>query len=353
LKPKRTKIALIFLIAFLIIPIMLLFPVTPVFANGATCSLTYFIKPEPLLTGEYDVKYYISANNLVTGTDLLCRLSIDKDGSFYQWHGSCFNTTDGAYNDYQTWNLFPGSYTTTITIGTYHEEEGFPPEFDVILCQDTVSFIIPPAFSIQINPGCKGRSTEFILSANDYKGHPYFLLIEVPDGSGGWEWLDPSAQPPWIDEGVITSDPWISGSIFYILKAGLYKATFLSEYWDDNFGGIITVNLAEKEFTINTCSTNNPTQVESTVGTTWKRTIPMTCYQVWVNDNGCFEFVFWYEYKDNNLVKIYDTKGNEVFSIDMPYGKASFEACLANGTYMVKTFHNDMGEPLQEFLIAK
>jgi hypothetical protein len=79
----------------------------------------------------------------------------------------------------------------------------------------------------------------------------------------------------------------------------------------------------------------------------------MVCYQVWVNDNGCFEFVFWYEYKDNNLVKIYDTKGNEVFSIDMPYGKASFEACLANGTYMVKTFHNDMSEPLQEFLIAK
>lgn len=79
----------------------------------------------------------------------------------------------------------------------------------------------------------------------------------------------------------------------------------------------------------------------------------MVCYQVWVNDDGCFEFVFWYEYKDNNWVKIYDMAGNEVFSVDMAYGDASFEACIADGIYTVKTFHVDMSEPLQEFVIAK
>jgi hypothetical protein len=78
----------------------------------------------------------------------------------------------------------------------------------------------------------------------------------------------------------------------------------------------------------------------------------MVCYQVWINDNGCFEFVFWYEYADNNLVRIYDMEGNMVWETDMPYGKANFEACLADGTYMVKTFH-DQPEPLQEFVIAK
>ena len=79
----------------------------------------------------------------------------------------------------------------------------------------------------------------------------------------------------------------------------------------------------------------------------------MVCHSIEVNKDNCFEFVFWWEYKDNNHVKIYDMKGNEVFSIDMPYGKASFEACLDDGMYKVMTFHNDMSIPLQEFYIGK
>jgi hypothetical protein len=79
----------------------------------------------------------------------------------------------------------------------------------------------------------------------------------------------------------------------------------------------------------------------------------MVCHSIEVNDNNCFEFVFHWEYKDNNWVKIYDLEGNEVFSIDMPYGKASFEACLDDGMYKVMTFHNDMSTPLQEFYIGK
>ena len=79
----------------------------------------------------------------------------------------------------------------------------------------------------------------------------------------------------------------------------------------------------------------------------------MVCYQVWVNDNGCFEFVFFWEYADNNWVKIYDKNGNEVYSIDMPYGDARFEACLPDGMYTVKTYHDDMSEILQEFMIGK
>ncbi len=78
----------------------------------------------------------------------------------------------------------------------------------------------------------------------------------------------------------------------------------------------------------------------------------MVCYQVWINDDGCFEFVFWYEYANNNHVMIYDKDGNEVFAIDMPYGDAYFTACLPDGMYTVKTFH-DQPEPLQEFMIGK
>jgi hypothetical protein len=78
----------------------------------------------------------------------------------------------------------------------------------------------------------------------------------------------------------------------------------------------------------------------------------MVCSLVGVNDNGCFEFVFWYEYADNNWVKIYDMEGNMVYEVDMEYGDAHIQACLADGTYMVKTYH-DQTEPLQEFVIAK
>ena len=87
-------------------------------------------------------------------------------------------------------------------------------------------------------------------------------------------------------------------------------------------------------------------------GPVWVRTMPMTCYQVWINDDGNFEFVFWWEYKNNNWVKIYDMEGTEVFSIDMKYGNAKFTADLPDGMYTVKTFH--LGEtPIQEFIIGK
>jgi hypothetical protein len=78
----------------------------------------------------------------------------------------------------------------------------------------------------------------------------------------------------------------------------------------------------------------------------------MVCYQVWVNDDNCFELVFWWEYADNNWVKIYDMEGNLVWETDMPYGDAHIEVCLPDGMYLVKTFH-DQPEPLQEFYIGK
>jgi hypothetical protein len=82
----------------------------------------------------------------------------------------------------------------------------------------------------------------------------------------------------------------------------------------------------------------------------------MVCYQVWVNDDGCFEFVFWYEYADNNWVRIYEmnadgTVGEMVYEIDMDYGDASFEACLGEGMFWVETYH-DQPDPLQEFMIG-
>ena len=84
----------------------------------------------------------------------------------------------------------------------------------------------------------------------------------------------------------------------------------------------------------------------------WIRDRDMTCYQVWINENNNFEFVFFWEYKNNSWVMIYDMAGNEVFSIDMEYGKARFEADLPDSMHNVKTFHEE-GKILQEFIIRK
>jgi hypothetical protein len=83
------------------------------------------------------------------------------------------------------------------------------------------------------------------------------------------------------------------------------------------------------------------------------RTHEMTCYQVWINEDNNFEFVFFWEYANNNWVKIYDMAGVEVFSIDMEKGHAHFTAALPDGMYTVKTFHDGFKTPIQEFVIGK
>lgn len=83
------------------------------------------------------------------------------------------------------------------------------------------------------------------------------------------------------------------------------------------------------------------------------RTSDLVCQRVWVNDKGNFQFVFWYAYRDNNWVKIYDMSGKEVYKIDMPYDNPQFEVSLPDGMYTVKTFSIDQAIPLQTFIIGK
>jgi hypothetical protein len=84
----------------------------------------------------------------------------------------------------------------------------------------------------------------------------------------------------------------------------------------------------------------------------WIRDTAMKCKVVWINEDGDFQFSFIHPYADNNWVKIYDMSGKEVFSIDMPYDNPNIIVDLPDGTYTVKTFH-DQPEPLQTFIIGK
>ena len=83
------------------------------------------------------------------------------------------------------------------------------------------------------------------------------------------------------------------------------------------------------------------------------RTREMECYQVWVNKDNNFEFVFWWPYANNNWVRIYDMSGKEVYSIDMPYNDPHFIAKLPDGMYTVKTFTIGRTDPIQTFIIGK
>lgn len=71
------------------------------------------------------------------------------------------------------------------------------------------------------------------------------------------------------------------------------------------------------------------------------RSKPMTCWQVFINEDNMFEFIFWYPYKDNNWVQISDMEGNIVYEVDMPFKDPHIIVDLPNGMYNVKTFHSD------------
>ena len=81
------------------------------------------------------------------------------------------------------------------------------------------------------------------------------------------------------------------------------------------------------------------------------RTMPMTCWQVWINEDNDFQFIFWYPYKDNNWVRIYDMEDNMVFEVDLLLKDPNLIVDLPDGFYMVRTYHGEV--MLQEFLIGK
>jgi hypothetical protein len=85
----------------------------------------------------------------------------------------------------------------------------------------------------------------------------------------------------------------------------------------------------------------------------WIRTLPMTCYRVWINEDNKFQFIFWYPYRDNNWVRIFDMSGKIVYEIDMPYDNPNLIVDLPGGEYTVKTFNIDKVNPIQTFVIGK
>jgi len=94
-------------------------------------------------------------------------------------------------------------------------------------------------------------------------------------------------------------------------------------------------------------------ETTTTAEPVWVRTMSMTCWQVWINEDGDFQFSFIYPYADNNWVRIYDMSGKMVYEIDMPYDNPNLIVDLPDGMYTVKTFTVGSTEPIQTFIIGK
>ncbi len=216
--------------------------------------------------------------------------------------------------------------------------------------------------SMDVYPGKAGCTTTIKLHAWNAEGIQILVWVfkfggsfeelleigESTDGEGVIPLLVygfiPNEEFPEDAEGFFTidSDDWYK-SIHLTLNSGHYIAV-LAPIMEGDDGGINPETFIIKEFNVSgTCE-------EEVIP--WVRNVEMTCSSVWINSDNAFEFVFFWEYADNNWVKIYDMAGNEVFSIDMPYGDAHFTADLPDGMYTVKTF-NDQPEPIQEFVIGK
>jgi hypothetical protein len=186
---------------------------------------------------------------------------------------------------------------------------------------------------MRIGVGRPGEVSTFYLSATGSHGQNWYFGIIKFEGSIEEFWdLTEEEQEQYLVEtygGIIGSDDW-STEISVTLPAGSYYAGFL--IGDEP----IKENIVDMERFVVT-----------------DRRSPMTCWQIYVNEAGNFEFIFWWEYANNNWVKIYDMDGNLVYEVDFLYGEPCFEVDLPDGMYTVKTYHDGFETPIQEFIIGK
>jgi hypothetical protein len=214
---------------------------------------------------------------------------------------------------------------------------------------DTVTYT-DGDFEMKITPGYYNESNKISLK---YNGNSQY-------GSETWVYMsigyyDPTYQFLYSRDFEINNSFPYEFSMFYNIPE-LPNLVYHVQVYHMNppeGGQVIDDWTHDLEFTLTEKpSPSNSSSAKEQESEVWVRDRGMTCYQVWINEDNNFEFVFWWEYKNNNWVKIYDVDGTEVFSIDMKYGNARFEAELPDGMYTVKTFHSN-DTPIQEFIIGK
>jgi hypothetical protein len=209
---------------------------------------------------------------------------------------------------------------------------------------------------LSVNPGAAGEDTEFtlrfdepLIKADSITLDYYFALLKF---SGTWDELMNKTDPEdyIVYDKMGTAHPPDKIEISRDLSEGHYFGFLISlPFTADN----VTNKLALQDGNEFSNWDKVKFSIEEEKEEGFIRTMPMTCYQVWVNSDNKFEMVFWYPYRDNNWVKIYDMSGKEVYSVDMPLDDPHIIVDLPNGMYTVKTFNDDPSTPIQTFIIGK
>lgn len=251
--------------------------------------------------------------------------------------------------------LLPVSFISA-NPGNLARNSGFSDGFNDWGTENNVSLVDETAYAVggsslwtgvyqYINTSKRNLTFSFDYKAAGFSGYGDidvgFDLWDGPNYQGGVEYEWTSPLDVWFHDGETISSMWKDQHG----GASLPDFDYI-EIW-------VGVYDTAKVFFDNVKLTYHEASGEEEEEEVWVRDHEMTCYQVWKNEANNFEFVFWWEYYNNNWVKIYDMAGNEVFSIDMKKGSAHFEAALPDGMYTVKTFHNGFEHPIQEFVIGK
>jgi len=142
---------------------------------------------------------------------------------------------------------------------------------------------------------------------------------------------------------------WIECSDYTIDAAGNVTVTITGSTipsLSDLTGTVFTV-VGKPAITVLGITETTPVEIETV------RTNQFTCWQVFVNDKNNFQLIFFWSYKNNNWLKIYDMNDKLVFQKDLAYNDPTIEVSLPDGMYKVKTYHDNWDKPLQEFIIGK
>jgi hypothetical protein len=209
--------------------------------------------------------------------------------------------------------------------------------------------------SLDVVPAPVGQETLFDVSILDGKDGWFQIVVYVAEEYDQWVaggYSDPQpdivfndgigSKPP---ETGIPSDDW-SETYSHIFSEG---GDYVARVFGSTIGGQPTFYSDDQYFTI---EEKPKTSAPPEEPAPWVRDREMTCYQVWINEDNNFEFVFWWVYANNNWIQLYDMEGNLVWEVDFEKDKPQFEVDLPDGMYTVKTFHEE-GHILQEFVIGK
>lgn len=308
---KKT-VGIFCILSIIIVSATLFLAPLPAYADNVGCSVWVETTGPTGSPAIWDIWIEPTTWGSASGLTYVITLSEQVLGEIYNTSGTV--PTDNWYGaKFMVSSLSAGNYQAKLEI-----KDG-----DTPVAQSTYDFSLWE-HSQGINIESQGKSITWYATNSSGKWANFGLSRYSPDYA--------NIDDLWV---YITSDNWAYARN-YSLTPGGYTA-FL---WINGYDG-------RQDFTVS--AGGGTTAVAEKP---WVRDHPMTCYQVWVNKDNNFEMVFWWPYRDNNWVKIYDTNGKMVYEVDMPCDNPHIVVDLPDGMYTVKTF-NDQPGPLQEFVIGK